>query len=253
MPQKEGIYYYASRSGRFNRPAVILIHGAGGNNRQWPYPLRTLAGYRTFAVDLPGHGNSGGVGQQSIAQYADIIERWALDIGISRAVYIGHSMGGAIALQMALGHRDRTAGLVLIGSGARLRVSPEILEGLALEMTHAQTVDHLIEMHFSRSARSEMARRLRDDLMDCRRSVLLGDFQACDAFDLTRRLGDIRVPTCVLCGEEDVLTPPKYARFLAENISDAELNLFPSAGHLLTWEQPQRAAAVIEKFMLRLA
>lgn len=249
MPTIGEIHYYASRRGRFNRPAVVYIHGAGGNNRQWPFSLRTLPGYRIFAIDLPGHGNSEGTGQQSVEAYARMVSRWLLDVGLSRAVMVGHSMGGAIALQLALDHADQVAGLVLAGSGARLRVSPEILEGLSSDITHSQTVDRLVKLHFTDASQKDLPIKLRVDLMDCRRSVLLGDYQACDGFDVIERLGQIDIPTCVLCGEQDVLTPPKYARYLADNIPGTELTLLPNAGHMLTWEETRRVTETIVSFL----
>ena len=76
-----------------------------------------------------------------------------------------------------------------------------------------------------------------------------GDFRACDAFDVMGRLGEIELPTLVLCGESDALTPPKYSHFLAGNIPGARLEMVEAAGHMLMLEQPARAGEAIAAFL----
>jgi len=123
MPFAAGIHYFVREEGDVFRPPVILIHGAGGNHLYWPPELRRLAGFRVLALDLPGHGKSSGVGLQSIRDYASSLMTYMDAVGLSRAVIVGHSMGGAIALTLCLDHAERVAGLGLIATGALARKS----------------------------------------------------------------------------------------------------------------------------------
>src|SRR5512142_1774828 len=102
MPSAAGLYYFAHRAEDLTRPAVILIHGAGGHHLYWPPQVRRLLGERLFAVDLPGHGKSAGVGQHSIHDYAGAIIAFMDALHLNRAVLAGHSMGGAVALDAAI-------------------------------------------------------------------------------------------------------------------------------------------------------
>src|SRR5512133_3755617 len=119
-------------------PPLVLVHGAGAASDDWPPELRALPGRRVLAVDLPGHGAAPGPAPGSVAAFASAVEALLDAHGIASAVIAGHSMGGAIALTLALERPARVAGLVLVSTGARLRVAPEALafsaspEGLAL-------------------------------------------------------------------------------------------------------------------------
>src|SRR5512135_2219935 len=102
MPTADELYYHIYEGGiEGEKSPVILIHGAGGTHLYWPSEMRRLPRYRVYALDLPGHGKSGGRGQQSIPAYAQAVLAWLEQIGIHRAVFVGHSMGAAIALSIA--------------------------------------------------------------------------------------------------------------------------------------------------------
>src|SRR3972149_963517 len=131
MPFAAGLYYFVHEVENATRPPVILIHGAGGTHLNWPPQVRRLTGQPIYAVDLPGHGKSEGIGKQTIRDYAEDIVEFMKALKFRAAVMIGHSMGGAIALLLALYHSPRVIALGLIGSGAKLRVAPAILDAAA--------------------------------------------------------------------------------------------------------------------------
>src|SRR5512139_941434 len=119
--------YYAVHRNQADGASVLLIHGAGENHLVWPIGLRRLPGSIVYAIDLPGHGKSAGMGRSTIADYAAWIVSFLDALHIPAAVFIGHSMGGAIAQQLALTYPDRTTALVLAATGAKLRVAPQLL------------------------------------------------------------------------------------------------------------------------------
>jgi pimeloyl-ACP methyl ester carboxylesterase len=249
MPVSRGLYYSVSEGDNYARPPVVLIHGAGGHHLYWPPQVRRLQGQRMLALDLPGHGKSSGTGHQTIEAYASEVAQFIQSIGLSTAVLLGHSMGGAIALEMTSRNPKRVLGLGLLATGARLPVAPEILQAAANPATFLEAVALLGELSFAPQTSLALRRLGTARLRETRPSVLHGDLLACNAFDMTARLADMAVPTIILCGAEDNMTPPKYSAFLQARIHGASLNILPGAGHMVMLEQPDEVAAQTELFV----
>lgn len=243
MVGEEKIFYTYHRSVDSQSPVMLLVHGAGGNHQHWGYAIRNLKGASVYALDLPGHGRSHGAGRSTIVDYADFIIRFMDVVGLAKAIVAGHSMGGAIAMTIALRYPDRIAGLVLVGTGARLRVLPAILEGILHDFE--RTVALICEYAYAPSAPQELVLQGQRQMLQVAPRVIHNDFAACNAFDVMERLGEIHCPTLVICGSEDKLTPPKYATFLVERIAGAELALIDGAGHMVMMEKPDDVAAAI--------
>jgi len=239
--------FYVFRPGQDGRDALLFIHGAGGTHKHWGYQLQGLEQVNRYALDLPGHGRSGGRGRTSISGYAEVLLQFMDALAVDRATMVGHSMGGAIAQYLALEHPARVAGLVLVGSGARLRVLPSLLDRMLVDFS--ATVDDLLGWAFGPHADAELVRLGHEEWMDNEPAVVHGDFSACDVFDVMDRLGEIRCPTLIVCGEEDLLTPPKYARYLRDRIPQALLEIVPRAGHMAMLEQPQAVKLAMAKFL----
>ena len=231
-----------------SRPPLIFIHGAGGTHLHWPPQVRRLAGQRIYALDLPGHGKSGGVGSQSVADYARVVVDFLDANHMNTAVFIGHSMGSAIALTLALDFPKRVLGIGLVGSGARLRVSPQILENTTSEAMFPLAIKIINAAAFGPSADPRMKELAAQRMAEIRPSVIHGDFLACNEFDVIRRLAEISVPTLILCGTDDLLTPVKYSEFLRDHIPAARLITFPGAGHMVMLEQPEPVSDALAEF-----
>jgi pimeloyl-ACP methyl ester carboxylesterase len=151
MPTTANIFYFSHGSENISRPPLIFIHGAGGTHLHWSPQVRRIPGQRILALDLPGHGKSGGVGSQSIVDYARAIVDFLDAAGMNAAVFVGHSMGSAIALTLALDFPKRVLGIGLVGSGARLRVLREILENTASEAMFPLAVKLINDAEFGSS------------------------------------------------------------------------------------------------------
>ena len=229
---------------------LVLVHGAGESHLDWPAPLRRLKGANVYALDLPGHGRSEGPGRSSIAAYRDFLLAFLDALGLERATVVGHSMGGGIALDFALHYPARLAGLIPVGSGARLRVAPAILTGILSDFE--ATVDLVCEYAFGPGATDQLKRLGRQRLLETPPEVLHGDYAACDAFDVMERLGEVRCPTLVIGGTADMLTPPKYAIYLRDHIPGAELVLVDAAGHMVMLEKAEIVARAVSEFMASL-
>ncbi len=253
MPVAAGIAYAEHRGGApaSGRPPLILIHGAASSRLIWPPQLRRLTGERVLALDLPGHGRSDGPSERSIEAYLRRVSVWMQAIELEQAVLAGHSMGGAIALLAALTEPDRVAGLILLSTGARLRVAPEMLQALEDERTYRSILDSINSLWFGSESPTRLMELSRQRLAEIPQVVALDDFRACDSFDVLDRLGEIASPALVLCGLEDQMTPEKYSRHLAYQIADSTLEFIPGAGHMALLEQPEVVTAAVRRFLKR--
>jgi pimeloyl-ACP methyl ester carboxylesterase len=231
------------------RLPVVLLHGAGGTHLYWPSEIRRLPGFRMIAVDLPGHGKSPSRGRQSISEYAAELVNWLEAAGLHRAAFVGHSMGSAIALALALDYPAHVLGIGLVGSGGRLRVAPALLEASASPETFEAAVAMTISHSFSPQVNPRLVELATQRMAETRPSVLHSDFLACNSFDVTARLGEIGAPTLVVCGEHDQMTPPRAARYLNENIPRSVLEVVPNAGHMVMLERPAEVAAILSSFL----
>ena len=232
-------------------PVVCLVHGTGGSSAVWAHQLDGLADVaHIIAVDLPGHGRSDGSIPKRIEEAAAVVADFLDALGIESIVIGGHSMGGAIAQQLALAYPDRVDGLILVGTGARLRVLPRLLDLLASDNTKG--VDLLMSLAIGAKAPAGTRTALHRATADNPPGVVLGDLQACDAFDVMSRIAAIHTPTLVICGEEDQLTPPKYSRFLGERIAGARVVVVPEAGHYVQVEKAADTTAAMRDFVVGL-
>lgn len=254
MPVSGNLYYSLHCEKDTETPPLVLIHGSGGTHLYWPPEIRRLRGYCVYAVDLPGHGKSArSDGQQSIEEYARYVIEWLEALQKRRAVLVGHSMGSAIALRLAIYHPEYVVGLGLIGAGARLRVLPELLNYAADQTTFLKATDMLVSYSFSSYAPQRLIEQAARRLVETRQSVLYGDLLACNRFDVMDQLGSIKQPTLVVCGENDQMTPLRYAQILTNAIPGAQIKVIPAAGHMVMLEQPHLVAESLLSFLQDIA
>lgn len=232
-------------------PPLVLIHGAGGSRLHWAPTTRRLSGRSVYAIDLPGHGRSPGDGPESIEEYVEGLSSWLHQTGLHRPVLVGHSMGGAIALSAALELPETLAGLVLVGTSDHLPVNPTLLGMLTKDETYREAVDLIISWSFSPSADPRMLELTRKRMLEIPRQVLFSDLRACERFDVQGRLGEIRLPTLVICGADDRMTPERNVRRLTHGIPDSRFTLIQGAGHMAMLEQPAALDEAIQDFLAR--
>jgi len=228
---------------------IVFVHGAGGTNLLWGDLLPSLAGEKSaFAVNLPGHP-AGEIACRSIDEYAEAVLGFIHEKGLRPAV-CGHSMGGAVALALALNHPDAVSALVLVDTGAKLGVFPDILAELGKEPLRA-IEDRITPLSFY-TVDLELARRARSALSLSNPQVFLNDYLACAAFDVRERLSSVSATTLILCGESDRMTPPRWSHYLNANLMFSRIFLVRESGHMLPLEKPNLCGRLIQDFLVEL-
>jgi pimeloyl-ACP methyl ester carboxylesterase len=245
--QQTELYYAQAGQGQ---PALLFVHGAGGDHTIWGEQLRELApNFSVAALDLNGHGRSPAREGEGFQTYTEdvlaVLEALAMP-----TVVVGHSMGGAIALMVALQRPKNLVGLGLVGTGAKLRVHPQILELCQTDFERA--IDFIVQWAFAEQSPPELRERACAQMRRNGAQALLRDFSSCNTFDVMARLSEIALPTLILCGRDDKLTPVKYSEYLQQNIPTAQLKIIEGAGHMVMLEQPKAVTQALREFCARL-
>jgi pimeloyl-ACP methyl ester carboxylesterase len=235
---------FASTGGRAldpKAPLTVLIHGAGMDHSVWSLQTRYLAhhGRSVLAVDLPGHGRSGGEPLKTIDDMADWVPQLIDAAGFGQAALVGHSMGAITALEAATRHPERVRALALLGVAERMPVHPDLL---ALASANdpkaiAMVIGWGFGTHRGVSAAPglwQIGAGLRL-MRQVRPGVLANDLAACDAWKGTP---EIRCPTTLILGASDRMTPAKAGRALAGRIPGARTVVLEGSGHMMMVEEP---------------
>lgn len=253
------IHYHAKGAG----PDVVLIHGLGSSLRMWERPLQRLAaaGLRAWAVDLPGSGSSSVLNSPyTIPSLANTVETFAGYVGIERAALVGHSMGGAITLEMARRRPEFVRALVLVAPviSGRFGFSLHVLlgstlgrRGLELLRRHSALLWPRAHPNFALPWRGHPA-LIRDveDLARTAPQAFWGGLSAVLDFDSRGYLPSIHAPALVIVGARDATVPPAEGELAAARMPRARLVKMKNAGHRLVDECPAAFDCTLVEFLL---
>jgi len=238
------------RAGSDEAPVIIFIHGAGGSSATWFMQLRGLSkDFHIVVLELNGHGKSPDRAEEDTTEsyLADINEIVAQ---YEKPVLAGHSMGGALSQLFALKHPDRISGIILIGTGAKLRVAPLIFD--MLENNFEGYVEASGSYMFYEETSPELIEASKEVIRRCKPNIISRDFAACDAFNIMERVSDISLPTLILVGKQDLMTPMKYSQYLHEKLPNSTFHIIEKAGHSVMLEQHRQLNAFIKEWMTTL-
>jgi pimeloyl-ACP methyl ester carboxylesterase len=222
---------------------LLLVPGSGAGANVWYYQCRHFSDCE--GISLPGHPD--GKPLTSIPAYVEWLHDYIHQKGYKDVILGGHSLGGGIAQLYALNHGNELRGLVLIGTGARLRVRPDILESVRGMIGNDKAWRQYIES--TPVAPDPPLLAIREMRLKIGPAVLLSDFLCCDRFDIMDGVQEIRVPTLVIVGTEDVMTPVKYGQYLANKIPGSKLVIIQGATHSVATEKPDEVNRAIEEWM----
>jgi pimeloyl-ACP methyl ester carboxylesterase len=231
--------------------AVVCVHGTGGDLNDWKFQLEGLADRVTvISLSLPGHAESEGPGESTVPDFAASVSAFIETLGLTKVIVVGCSLGSAITLWLAIEHKPWLTGIGLVGSGSRLRVHPLLLDGVLADKDKSLLM--LTEFALSQNPDSSLKALVLEQFQSNSAQIIHDDLAACNAFDVTSRLGDISVPVTIIVGEEDRLTPVKYSQFLLQGIPGSQLTVIPGAGHLVMVEKPNEFNAALAEFAEKL-
>ena len=240
----------------------MLIHGLGLDHRMWErqVPALAAAGHRVIACDLPGHGAADRPARAgsayTTAELAASLVGVLDEAEVSRGVLVGFSLGGGVALQVALDHPSRVAALALVDTTAWPGPDAVARFGERAALVEAEGVGVLVQPAIERwftpefvAAHGAIVRRYAAWIGE---NDAIGYAAACRSLatlDLRRRLGEIRCPTLVVVGDRDEATPVAMAETLAAGIAGATLRILGPAGHLVTEERWAELNAALLAFL----
>ncbi len=222
---------------------LLYLHGSGYTEDSFREQVRAFPG--SDALSLPGHPAGQALG--SVQACAAWLARYVDWKRAGKAVVAGNSLGGAIALRWALDRPDQAAGLILIGTGAKLRVSAEIFS--MIDDDWPACIDRLVSFALSTAAPAELRERAKGWHLLVGRDSTRTDYAACNEFDVMDRLAELRLPALIIVGAHDQMTPPKYSTFLHERLTSSRLVVVPGAGHIVMAEKPVESNAAIAAFL----
>jgi len=235
-------------------PAVVFLHGAGMDHTVWALLARAFAhhGHAVLAPDFPGHGRSAGAPLTSIAALADWTAALIDAAGAKAVRLVGHSMGSLVALEAAARRRGKITGLGLIATAAAMRVSDDLLNAAktndhaAVDMIALWGEGYRATLGGSQAPGLWMLGGAERLLERARPGAIFADLSACNAYqDALSSAATIDVPSIVIQGSRDLMTPAKGGKAVAAAIANCRLALIEGAGHMLMTERPDDVLAAL--------
>jgi pimeloyl-ACP methyl ester carboxylesterase len=234
---------------------VVFVHGAGLDGSVWDPQVTGIAaaGFRTMAVDLPGHGASEGPALHTIEDLAVWTAGFLDAVDAPRAHLVGHSMGALIALELAAVVPARVASLALLGVAASMAVNPDLLA--ASERNDGHGLDQMSQWMHAREPDGPSGWGPAETLALLEQSepgVVFSGLSACNNHgDVTVATAEVDAPTLLVLGGQDVMTRPQAATPIAEAIHDSRTIVIHGAGHMMMVERPQEVNTALLSFLPR--
>ena len=223
---------------------LLFLHGSGCSSFVWELQLSFFD--NCLALNLPGHPEGDAFNE------VNDISQWLIsyieDRNLSDLVLVGHSLGSAVAMQVALSGKANIKALVLIGAGARLKVMPQLLVSLTeLVRKNGDIPEYLLSANHK--IPEPLRGKINSSIIENGAEVMLKDFIACDNFDVMKHLSEIKIPVQIIVGDKDQMTPLKYASFLKDSLPQSELSVIKDGTHMVFAEQADLVNRKIKNFL----
>ena len=240
------------------RPTIVFVHGAANDHSVWALQSRYFAhhGRNALAVDLPGHGRSGGAALASIEAIADWLASLLDVLEADRAALVGHSMGALGALAAAARQPSRVRSLALLGPAAPMLVSDVLLDAaragdhLAYELMTSWTFSAVSHLGGNRQPGHWMTNHALRLMERSRPGVLHADLNACHTYSNgLAAAAAVGCPTLLIFGQRDLMVPPKNARPLLDAIAHKRTVTISECGHSMMAEAPDQVLDALREFL----
>lgn len=243
-------------------PPVVLVHGFTGNVRNWALTVPAIRDrFRCVSLDLPGHGLSGkptDAPSYELSKMAEVVWGAIQALGLEKPVLMGHSMGGMISQLVLLAHPEAFRALVLVDTASETIAIRNIDRQKMVDAVKSGGIEAAFELQLANAEprlreNAQFVALWREQFMMTSAEAYLGGAEAMSGREsLLGRLQDVRIPTLIVCGENDLpfLAPSKK---MHEAIPGSQLEIIPGAGHSPTFETPEKFNAVLTTFLNKIA
>lgn len=232
-----------------SRPTLLFVHGAGQRSYGWRFQEDVFKNHPDFnyvALDLPGRAGSEGDGYKTVSEYKDFLLEFIEELKLENIIMIGHSMGGAIAMLIAIEHPELLKAVALIATSPKLAVAQQTLDKVR------ENYDEFCEISPTRAFAEISPQELKDEykrgLVDTGSKVCYSDLIACNDFDITDEVNKINLPTLIVSADKDIMTPWKNGEYLHQEIYGSEFHLIKDSGHFVMQEKAQETNSILSQF-----
>lgn len=242
-------HYYSKGEGKKHH--ILFIHGSGRNHTMWKAQVDHLgAKYHAMTIDLMGHGESEIVIDPfliTIKTYTDFVNDFLGALNIKKIILCGMSLGGGICIQFCLDYPEKIECLGLINTGAKLGVNPELLSKLRKDFR--KRIEDGVTSSIDNQKERVPPTRPKKRALETDPAVALADWEACNKFDSRDRISEIKKPTIIIGGSEDVMTPVWFHTYLHEKLENSTIKIIKGAGHATMLQKPKEVNMILSDFL----
>lgn len=240
------MFYRTQGSG----PPMVFVHGNTGSSI-WFSRVMDISGYTTYAPDLPNFGNSGHIDTADIDLYADYLKGWMDALGLENPVVLGHSLGGAVVISLAIRCPESVKKLILVDSAplAGLKTPEEHYPIIEQYKTNRDLMKQALGSIAPTLEDAAFLDRLADSAMKMNPIAYTGNARALERFDYRGKGDEYPGPVLVLVGEKDILITEESGKKTAAAFPQGEFRLIEGVGHSVMVEAPETFKKIVEEFL----
>lgn len=239
---------------------LLLLHALTFDSRMWADQVAALSKkYRCISMDFRGHGRSSMPDREcTLEQFAEDVYGLMKELGIEQAHVAGSSLGGMVAMRLALAHPEVVRSLVLVGTSAQAELAEraaqyETMARISKEQGPEAIMQGVVPLFFSQAFIQGQPEKLEDFKEQFRNIDREGVYRATLATarrrDIREGIKSIRAPTLIIVGEQDLAEPVSEAETIQRQIAGSRLEKIAGAGHITSLEQPEKVTGIIEEFL----
>lgn len=250
MPYCNDLFYrqYKNDSEAENPVPLVLLHGSGGSHMAWPVEIRRMRGRNVIALDLPGHGQSGGSACQSLEALVSALHGFFQECAIRKMALAGYSLGAALAAAYARAYPTQVKGMALLAGGSRFSFPAALLDALRNFNPQTQFIELFNRLVFDPAYPQAERRKILEPLAKTDPGVLRMDLQICLNYSLPAGWDKVNCPVILINGASDAVVSTCEARELAYSLPYASLTVLPGCGHMLIYEKTALISAMLRDF-----